>query len=103
MLVVKTVKLKLFKPTVVKQRLLSLLKENHRLLGDYASLIEEQGTLNKSVLHKLSYNRFRSSFQLPSGVVQTARDKAVEAFKGYRAKGVLGGRLAGLVLATGFQ
>ncbi len=86
MQVLKTVKLKLFRPTRVKQQLLLLLHENQMLLNEYAALIEEHGTISKALLHKLTYQKIRSTYGLPSAVVQSARDKAVEAYKGYKAK-----------------
>ncbi len=83
---VKTVKLKLFKPTRVKRQLLFLLQENQQLLNNYIGLIEKHSTTNKSLLHSLSYSRLRSDYKLPSAIVQSARDKAVEAYKSYKAK-----------------
>ncbi len=85
MQVVKTVKLKLFRPTRVKQQLLFLLSENQRLLDEYVALIEKHGT-SKSRLHKLTYKGLRSRYKLPSAMLQSARDKAVEAYKGYKTK-----------------
>jgi len=91
--VVKTVKLKLFKPTKVKRELLLLLHENQRLLTEYVELIEQHNTTCKSLLHKLTYSELRSAYKLPSAIVQSARDKAVEAYKSYKAR-KRGGRKA---------
>ena len=82
----KTIKVKIFNPTHVKRQFLELIRENSITLNHYISQIEELGTTSKSKLHKETYYELRKTSPLPSAVLQTARDKAVEAYKSYQTR-----------------
>ena len=81
----KTIKVKIFNPTQVKVQFLELIRENSIILNHYISQIEELDTTSKSKIHKETYHDLRKTSPLPSAVLQTARDKALEAYKSYRA------------------
>ena len=82
----KTIKVKIFNPTQVKKQFLGLLRENSTILNHYVSRIEELGTTSKSRLHKETYHKLRKTSPLPSAILQTARDKVVEAYKSYQTR-----------------
>jgi len=82
----KTIKVKIFNPTQVKRQFLELIRENSIILNQYISRIEELGTTSKSKIHKETYHELRKSSPLPAAILQTSRDKAVEAYKSYRSK-----------------
>ena len=82
----KTIKVKIFNPTQVKRQFLGLLKENSTVLNHYVSRIEELSTTSKSKLHKETYHELRKTSSLPSAILQTARDRAVEAYKSYQTR-----------------
>jgi len=80
----KTIKVKIFNPTQVKKQFLELLRENSTILNHYLSRIEELGTTSKPKLHKETYHELRKTSSLPAAILQTARDKATEAYKSYQ-------------------
>ncbi len=86
MQLVKTIKVKIHKPTKVKEQFIQLIQENALLLNRYIKLIQKHKTTSKAKLHSLSYKELRKTSKLPSAIIQTARDKAVEACKSYYAR-----------------
>jgi len=80
----KTIKVKIFNPTQVKRQFLELIRENSIILNHYICRIDELGTTSKSKIHKETYHELRETSSLPAVILQTARDKAVEAYKSYR-------------------
>ncbi|MFH1224347.1 MAG: transposase [Candidatus Diapherotrites archaeon] len=86
MQLIKTIKVKIHKPTKVKARLMHLIHENALLLNQYAGLIQKHKTASKAELHRLTYKTLRETSKLPSAIIQTARDKAIEAHKSYRGR-----------------
>ncbi len=72
---------KVFKPN--RRKVLALnrcLEEYHRLVKWYLSL----NSTSKNWLHREAYEKARARFNLSSALIQTARDKAVEALKSFR-------------------
>lgn len=63
-----------------------MLEENAKLLNQYVAVMEKHKTASKTVLHRLTYGRLRSTSKLPSALIQTARDRAVEAFKSFKKR-----------------
>jgi len=71
---------KVFKPN--DQKVLALnrcLSEYHRLVRYYLKV----NSTSKKELHEL-YNEAKTAFDLPTALIQTARDKAVEALKSFK-------------------
>lgn len=94
MQVFKTVKVKVFNPSKVKETFLELLAENGRLLDYYVRVMAGKGIVSKTVLHGLTYSELRNSSLLPSALLQSSRDKALEAFKSYLSKKKKGGKVS---------
>ncbi|MBU1120771.1 transposase [Candidatus Micrarchaeota archaeon] len=65
---------------------MDLLIENGKLLNYYVRVMAERKVVSKTVLHELTYSELRKSSSLPSALLQSARDKALEAFKSYLSK-----------------
>lgn len=86
MQLVKTIKVKIHKPTNVKRQFMQLIHENALLLNRYAEIIQKHKTTSKTGLHKLTYEAFRKTSNLPSAIIQSARDKAIEAHKSYYSR-----------------
>ena len=82
----KTIKVKIFNPTQVKRQFLELIRENSIILNHYISRIDELDTTSKVELHNKTYHNLRKSSSLPPGILQTARDKALEAYKSYQTR-----------------
>lgn len=86
MQLIKTIKVKIHKPTNVKKQFLELIQGNAKILNQYIQLIKKHNTTNKTELHKLTYQKFRNSSNLLSAIIQTSRDKAIETYKSYNKK-----------------
>ncbi|MFH1240229.1 MAG: transposase [Candidatus Diapherotrites archaeon] len=86
MQLVKTIKVKIHKPTNVKKQFLELIQENAKVLNHYIQTMKKHKTTSKTELHKLIYQELRNTSTLPSAIIQTSRDKAIEAYKSYKRK-----------------
>lgn len=86
--VTKTISVKIFEPTQVKiEALEDLLHISRELSTFYVSTMEELDTYSKKALHRETYNTVKMMFEgIPTGLIQTIRDKAVEAYKSYKAR-----------------
>lgn len=84
----KTICVKLFEPTKAKERLLAdMLTVSGELSRFYVDEMERLGTHSKKVIHKETYNSIKATHsKFPTGLIQTIRDKAVEAYKSYKAR-----------------
>ncbi|MBU1939756.1 IS200/IS605 family accessory protein TnpB-related protein, partial [Candidatus Micrarchaeota archaeon] len=83
MQLIKTIKVKIHRPTNIKGRFLQLMHENAALLNRYVELILAHKIASKTELHRFTYTRMRKASALPSAIIQTARDRAIEAHKSY--------------------
>ncbi|MHB9143067.1 MAG: RNA-guided endonuclease InsQ/TnpB family protein [Paludibacter sp.] len=84
--VTKTIQVKVFEPTNKKiEALEDLLNISSELSKYYVSVMEEKETYSKKVLHQETYHTVKEQFKkIPTGLIQTIRDKAVEAFKSFK-------------------
>lgn len=85
--VIKTISVKIYEPTKVKEEALKdLLDISTELSKYYVSAIVDLGTYSKKQLHKETYSIVKELFDgMPTGLIQTIRDKAVETYKSYKA------------------
>ena len=86
--VTKTIRVKIFDPTKVKERILAeMLAVSRDLSRYYVSEMERLGTFSKKALHKETYFDVKAAYpEFPTGLIQTIRDKSVEAYKSYKTR-----------------
>lgn len=86
--VTKTISVKVFEPTKVKVKAMQdLLDISAELSRYYVAAIEASGTYSKKALHHATYAAVKEQFpHIPTGLIQTIRDKAVETYKSYLAR-----------------
>jgi len=85
--ITKTISVKVFKPTKTKTEALEdLLNISTELSRFYIATMEGKGTFSKKALHTETYNIIKEQYKgIPTGLIQTIRDKAIETYKSYRA------------------
>lgn len=85
--VIKTISVKIYEPTKVKEEALKdLLDISTELSKYYVSAIIDLGTYSKKQLHNETYSVVKELFDgIPTGLIQTIRDKTVETYKSYKA------------------
>ena len=86
--VTKTICVKIFKPTKTKESILAdMLVISGDLSRYYVSEMERLNTFSKKTLHKETYLDVKADYpKFPTGLIQTIRDKSVEAYKSYKAR-----------------
>ena len=84
----KTICVKIFNPTKIKERILAnMLKISGLLSRYYVDEMERLGIFSKKTLHKETYSDVKATYlQFPTGLIQTIRDKSIEAYKSYKAR-----------------
>ncbi|MDR1895560.1 MAG: transposase [Prevotellaceae bacterium] len=83
----KTICVKIFEPTKIKERLLGdILTISGNLSRFYVNEMESLGTSNKAIVHKETYTKVKCTYpEFPTGLIQTIRDKSIETYKSYKA------------------
>ncbi|ABO49414.1 transposase, IS605 OrfB family [Desulforamulus reducens MI-1] len=86
--VTKTISVKLHDLTKTKlEALQDLLNISADLSRYYVTKLETLNTQSKKALHNETYTEVKSMFPgLPTGLIQTIRDKSLEAYKSYKAR-----------------
>ncbi len=86
--ITKTISVRLHDLTKTKlEALHDLLNISADLSRYYIAKMEALNTQSKKVLHKETYNEVKSMFSaIPTGLIQTIRDKSLEAYKSYKAR-----------------
>lgn len=86
--VTKTISVKIHGPTKTKlEALQDLLNISADLSRYYVKKMEALNTISKKVLHNETYNEVKAMFpDIPTGLIQTIRDKSLETYKSYKAR-----------------
>lgn len=86
--ITKTISVKIDDPTKTKlEALQDLLTISADLSRYYVVKMEDLDTESKKVLHTETYNEVKTMFpDLPTGLIQTIRDKSLETYKSYKAR-----------------
>lgn len=87
-LITKTISVKIHDPTKTKlEALQDLLIISADLSRYYITKMESLSTESKKVLHLETYSEVKSMFPvIPTGLIQTIRDKSLETYKSYKAR-----------------